>query len=61
VKTISNVRNSLLTVHFSISAWEARKQDKKATREVAVTHGTTPTPAATTRICCPVPRSTRRS
>lgn len=38
--TTSNVRHSLLTVHFSISAWEARKQDKKATREVAVTHGT---------------------
>lgn len=36
----TNVRSSLITVHFSISAWEARKQDKKATKEVAVTHGT---------------------
>lgn len=35
-----NVRNALLTVHFSISAWEARKQDKKATREVAEAHNT---------------------
>lgn len=32
------VKHSLLTVNFSISAWEARKQDKKATREVAEAH-----------------------
>jgi hypothetical protein len=36
----TNLRDSLLTVHFSISAWEGRKQDKKATKEVADTHGT---------------------
>lgn len=35
-----NVRHALLTVSFSISAWEARKQDKKATREVALAHNT---------------------
>lgn len=35
----TNVRHSLMTVCFSISAWEARKQDKKATKEVATTHG----------------------
>lgn len=37
---ITNLRHQLLTVHFSISAWEARKQDKRATREVAEAHGT---------------------
>lgn len=36
----TNLRHQLLTVHFSLSAWEARKQDKRATREVAVAHGT---------------------
>jgi hypothetical protein len=36
----STVRHSLLTVHFSISAWEGRKQDKRASKEVATTHGT---------------------
>lgn len=34
----TSVRHQLLTVHFSISAWEARKQDKKATSEVAKNH-----------------------
>lgn len=37
---MSNIRNQLLSVGFSISCWEARKQDKKATKEVADAHGT---------------------
>ena len=35
-----DIRNTLLCVSFSISCWEARKQDKKATREVATNHAT---------------------
>ena len=37
---MSNIRNQLLCVGFSISCWEARRQDKKATKEVAQAHGT---------------------
>src|SRR5512143_3204328 len=37
---MSSIRNTLICVSFGISAWEARKQDKKATREVADAHGT---------------------
>lgn len=37
---VTNLRHQLLTVSFSISAWEARKQDRKATQEVAKNHGT---------------------
>lgn len=37
---MSNIRNQLLVVSLNISAWEARKQDKKATKEVADNHGT---------------------
>src|SRR3972149_290002 len=37
---MSNIRNQLLVVSLGISAWEARKQDKKATKEVADNHGT---------------------
>lgn len=35
-----SIRNTLLTVSFGISAWEARKQDKRASAEVAAAHGT---------------------
>jgi hypothetical protein len=35
---MSNIRNQLLVVSLKISAWEARKQDKKATKEVADAH-----------------------
>lgn len=35
---MSNIRNQLLVVSLNISAWEARKQDKKATKEVADAH-----------------------
>lgn len=40
---MSNIRNQLLCVGFSVSCWEARRQDKKATKEVADTHGTAST------------------
>jgi hypothetical protein len=35
---MSNFKNHLLIVNLNISAWEARKQDKKATQEVAASH-----------------------
>jgi hypothetical protein len=35
-----DIRNSLLIVSFGISAWEAKRQDRKATKEVADNHGT---------------------
>ncbi len=37
---MSHIRNQLLCVGLSISCWEGRKQDRKATKEVADKHGT---------------------
>lgn len=37
---MTSVRNSLLAVNFGISCWEARRQDKSASKEVADNHGT---------------------
>ena len=37
---MSQIRNQLLCVALSISAWEARRQDKKVNTEVAQAHGT---------------------
>ncbi len=36
----TNIRNSLLSINFGLSCWEARRQDKTATQEVAANHGT---------------------
>lgn len=36
----TSIRNTLLTVQFGISVWDARKQDKRASKEVAAAHGT---------------------
>lgn len=38
--TTTNVRNSMLSINFGISCWEARRQDKGASKEVADNHGT---------------------
>ena len=35
---MSSLRNQLLVVNLNISCWEARKQDKKVSKEVAQTH-----------------------
>lgn len=40
---MSNIRTSLISVNFGISCWEARRQDKKASKEVADIHGTAST------------------
>ncbi len=40
---MNDIRNQLLCVGFSVSCWEARQQDKRATKEVADTHGTAST------------------
>ena len=37
---MSTIRTQLLVVNAGWSCWEARRQDKKATKEVAVAHGT---------------------
>ncbi len=37
---MSNTRNNLLIINFSVSCWEGRKQSKDATKEVAEAHGT---------------------
>ncbi len=36
----NSIRNSCLIINFGISAWEARRQDKKVNNEVAANHGT---------------------
>ena len=35
---MSDIRNSLLCVSFSVSCWEGKKKDQKATREAKEKH-----------------------
>lgn len=35
---MSSIRNQVLVVALNISVWEARKQDRKVTKEVAISH-----------------------
>jgi hypothetical protein len=41
--TTHSIRNTLLVVGLNISAWEARRQDRKVNKEVADAHGTAST------------------